>query len=123
MPISHLIFADGQLQCDMRALLVNPSIYDFKAFDFWNKPVGLLITASLMREYGFDATLIDCVDRRHPRLATRSKTDVYGRGKYLFERIDKPRLFNSMPRQYKRYGLPIDIFRRLLVSCLVNLLH
>jgi hypothetical protein len=43
----------------MRALLVNPWVYDFKAFDFWNKPVGLLIIASILKKLGFEIDFID----------------------------------------------------------------
>jgi hypothetical protein len=42
----------------MRALLVNPWVYDFKAFDFWNKPVGLLIVANILKKIGFEPKLI-----------------------------------------------------------------
>ena len=48
----------------MRALLVNPWVYDFKAFDFWNKPVGLLIVADILKKFGFEIDFIDCMDRK-----------------------------------------------------------
>ncbi|MDH4211459.1 MAG: radical SAM protein [candidate division WOR-3 bacterium] len=96
--------------CRPRALLINPWVYDFKAFDFWNKPLGLLIVARLLRKSGFDITLIDCMDRSSPYYSTGTKTDRFGRGKYHFEVVDKPALYRKVPRLYKRYGLPLCIF-------------
>ncbi len=98
----------------MRALLVNPWIYDFKAFDFWNKPIGLLPLASILKKNGFELDLIDCLDRNHPALPIKTRTDPYGRGKYLFEVIEKPALYSEVPRRYKRYGLPRETFINLL---------
>ena len=33
-------------------LLVNPWIHDFAAYDFWAKPLGLLILAAVLRGQG-----------------------------------------------------------------------
>ncbi|GAI31851.1 unnamed protein product, partial [marine sediment metagenome] len=35
-------------------LLINPWIYDFTAYDFWSKPLGLLYIASILREQGYE---------------------------------------------------------------------
>lgn len=94
----------------MRALLVNPWIYDFKAFDFWNKPLGLIIIARMLNEYGFSVDFIDCMDRRSPFFTTATKTDVFGRGKYYYEIVDRPPIFRTVPRHYKRYGIPKNAF-------------
>lgn len=94
----------------MRALLVNPWVYDFKAFDFWNKPVGLLIIARILRKFGFAIDQIDCMDRLSPHFRTTTKTDQWGRGKYHSEIVEKPQLFKNVPRRYKRYGIPRDTF-------------
>lgn len=101
----------------MRALLINPWIYDFKAFDFWNKPLGLIIIARMLRHYGFAVDFIDCMDRRSPFFTTTTKTDIYGRGKYYFEIVDRPTIFHAVPRHYKRYGIPrstfVDVLRNM----------
>ncbi|MGB9720158.1 MAG: B12-binding domain-containing radical SAM protein [bacterium] len=94
----------------MRALLVNPWIYDFKAFDFWNKPMGLLIVADILKKSGFDIDFIDCMDRSNPFFKTETKTDIHGRGKYYYEIVIKPHLYTNIPRRYKRYGMPEQIF-------------
>ena len=98
----------------MKALLVNPWVYDFKAFDFWNKPVGLLIVARILKRYGADITLLDCMDRQSPYYKTSTKTDAYGRGKYAYEIVDKPKVFAAVPRFYKRYGMPENQFINVL---------
>ena len=91
-------------------LLVNPWICDFKAFDFWNKPMGLLMVASLLERLGHTIDLIDCMDRQSRYFVTPTETDIWGRGKYLYEVIEKPPLFRDIPRRYKRYGMPRRIF-------------
>lgn len=47
-------------------LLINPWITDFAAYDYWTKPLGLLLLGSLLREGGCGVTLIDCLDRHDP---------------------------------------------------------
>lgn len=94
----------------MRALLINPWIYDFKAFDFWNKPVGLLIVADILKKAGFEVDYIDCMDRSSPYFKTETRTDHFGRGKYHFEVIEKPGLYKNILRKYKRYGIPEETF-------------
>ncbi|MGQ9701874.1 MAG: B12-binding domain-containing radical SAM protein [bacterium] len=94
----------------MRALLINPWIYDFKAFDFWNKPLGLLIVADILKKCGFEIDFVDCLDRLSPYFKTETKTDIYGRGKYHYELVDKPQIYKDIPRRYKRYGMPRNIF-------------
>jgi len=98
----------------MRALLVNPWVYDFKAFDFWNKPVGLLIVANIMKKLRFEIDFIDCMDRLNPHYKTKTKTDIFGRGKYHHEVIEKPNIFKQVPRHYKRYGIPRDCFIQVI---------
>lgn len=98
----------------MKALLVNPWVYDFKAFDFWNKPLGLLIIARMLKEVGFHVTLLDCMDRNSIYFKTTAHTDQYGRGKYDFENVDKPDIYKSVPRFYKRYGMPQALFKQVI---------
>ncbi|MDH3957783.1 MAG: cobalamin B12-binding domain-containing protein, partial [Desulfobacteraceae bacterium] len=42
-------------------LLINPWIHDFAAYDFWAKPMGLLILAALLRSQGVSVSYIDCL--------------------------------------------------------------
>ncbi len=103
-----------------RALLINPWIYDFKAFDFWSKPLGLLYLASILRNAGWQIDYLDLLDRYHPILVNNidklPKVDEYGRGKFYAEEIPKPSIYQNYPRKYKRYGIPPHLFRKILVS-------
>lgn len=99
-----------------RALLINPWIYDFKAYDFFLKPLGLLYLASYLREYGFEIDFIDCLDRNHPLIIKnfQIKKDEYGRGKFLYTFIEKPEIYKNVKRRYKRYGIPLEIFYEII---------
>ena len=65
-----------------RMLLINPWIYDFAAFDFWAKPLGLLYIAESLRRKGVEVTLIDCLDI--------SRGKKYGTGHFVKQEIPKP---------------------------------
>lgn len=103
---------------DKRALLINPWIFDFKAFDFWTKPLGLLYLAAILRKNAWEIDYIDCLDRYHPALLRNvsklPKVDQYGRGKFYAEPILKPLLYKNQPRKYKRYGMPESVFKEIL---------
>ena len=96
-------------------LLVNPWIYDFTAYDFWSKPLGLLYLASILREQGYEINYIDCMDRYNPDLLRIQnklfpKKDESGRGPFYKEEIKKPEVLKNIPRRYSRYGITEDIF-------------
>ena len=70
-----------------KILLINPWIYDFAAYDFWIKPLGLLYMASLFRKNGYNVHLIDCLNVYHPKLkgnagAKLIKRSITGHGKF-----------------------------------------
>ncbi len=94
-----------------RALLVNPWIYDFAAYDFWQKPLGLLYIGAVLRKNGFQVDLLDCLDRYHPDLACAYPQSAQsgrgdGSGKYHREPVARPDCLKEIPRRYSRYGLP-----------------
>lgn len=95
-------------------LLVNPWIMDFKAFDLWMKPLGLLYLASILEKNGFNITLLDCLDRRHPSVEGRIKIRPDGTGKFCHENVEKPDVYREVPRKYKKYGIREEVFRREL---------
>ncbi len=92
-------------------LLINPWIYDFTAYDFWLKPLGLLYIAALLRKYThFTLSFIDCLDRNHPLLPKKLPTKQDGRGHFFKEEVLKPEVLASIPRKFSRYGIPISLF-------------
>jgi len=96
-------------------LLINPWIYDFTAYDFWLKPLGLLYIAALLKKYtNFTLSFIDCLDRYHPLLAKKLSTKDDGRGHFFKEEVPKPRVLASIPRKYSRYGIPLPFFKNAL---------
>ncbi|RJP25772.1 MAG: radical SAM protein [Candidatus Abyssobacteria bacterium SURF_5] len=100
-------------------LLIAPHIHDFAAYDLWLKPLGLLYVASAAEATGYSVRLINCLDRLHPAAQTldrkhRSRSNGNGKGKFSFEEIPKPAPLAAIPRTFKRYGIPRDVFRREL---------
>ena len=95
-------------------LLINPWIHDFAAYDFWAKPLGLLQLASILRLHKFGVSYVDCLDRYHPKMASRRGRSKDGRGPYLKTHIAKPEGLEDIKRNYSRYGIKIDWFRQSL---------
>ena len=98
-----------------RLLLINPWIYDFTAYDFWSKPLGLLSVASLLRKMGYQIDFIDCMDRYDKellkiqnRISPENNQD--GTGPFYKTNIPKPAILQHIPRNYSRYGMTEDIF-------------
>jgi radical SAM superfamily enzyme YgiQ (UPF0313 family) len=97
-------------------LLINPWIHDFAAYDFWAKPLGLLILASILRKHGYHVTYIDCLDRFHPKESYPKPYARHGRGPYLKSRIPKPAGLEDIPRNFCRYGIKRQWFKKDLLS-------
>jgi radical SAM superfamily enzyme YgiQ (UPF0313 family) len=92
-------------------LLVNPWIHDFAAYDFWAKPLGLLLIASLLRHHGISVSYLDCLDRFHPQAPKSNPQARHGRGTYLKTRLPKPAGLADVPRNFSRYGIKPQWFR------------
>ncbi|MDD8030901.1 MAG: radical SAM protein [Acidobacteriota bacterium] len=92
-------------------LLLNPWIYDFTAFDFWLRPLGLLYLAAILRDHTrFEIDYLDCLDCSQLEAGYKFKTmkKADGRGSYYKEQVPKPEILRQVPRRYSRYGLPIS---------------
>jgi radical SAM superfamily enzyme YgiQ (UPF0313 family) len=90
-------------------LLINPWIYDFAAYDFGTKPLGLLRIASYLRRTG-ETHLIDCLAG-----CARSKKEM-GFAKFRKEVVEKPPPLHCIDRPYFRYGIPVNEFRERLAE-------
>jgi radical SAM superfamily enzyme YgiQ (UPF0313 family) len=98
-----------------RLLLINPWIYDFTAYDFWMKPLGLLQVAGLLRASApYDISFIDCLDRTHPGLEKKARVKPDGRGPLPKEAVEKPSVLKNVPRRFSRYGIPARLFEDAL---------
>ena len=100
-----------------KILLVNPPIYDFAAYDFWLKPYGLLSIAGYLRGKA-DFKFFDYLDRLHPFVAKQKKleSDRWGRGRFYCEQIPSPACLMQIPRYFRRFGLPRNIFQQFLAE-------
>ncbi len=98
-----------------RILLVNPPIYDFAAYDFWLKPYGMLSAAGKLRGKA-DFKLFDYMDRLHPFVAGQKhlESDRWNRGRFYCQQVPRPQPLESIPRYFRRFGLPRNIFRDFL---------
>jgi hypothetical protein len=101
----------------MRILLVNPPIYDFAAYDFWLKPYGLLSVAGYLSS-SIDFNLFDYLDRLHPSVVkqTALESDLWGRGRFYREKLPRPSPLEAVPRYFRRFGLPRELFRDFLTT-------
>jgi len=97
-------------------LLINPPAWDFKAYDHWLKPLGLLQLGGILKNKGHRVRLFDFLDRFHPSLkrAGMSAQKPYGDGKYPVLEIPKPEIFQGIKRKFKHYGIPFEVFEREL---------
>jgi radical SAM superfamily enzyme YgiQ (UPF0313 family) len=105
----------------LRALLINPWIYDFKAYDLWAKPLGLYALGTILKKWEFEVEFIDCLNRFDQDLHQQKdflwfKQKEWGTGQYYYEEVQKPLIFKDIPRKYKRYGIPIEIFKQKLLK-------
>lgn len=103
----------------LRVLCINPWIYDFSAYDYFSKPLGLLYVAAYLKQRGVECELIDCLDKFHPEVLrrqgrTQPKMRKYGIGPFYREVVPTPEILHFIPRHYARYGMPEEVFRQEL---------
>lgn len=58
--------------------------------------------------------MADAMDRHAPEMATFLKEHGDGTGKFFSEEVEKPDVLRDVPRAYKRYGMPDEVFDRVL---------
>ncbi len=86
------------------ALLINPWITDFAAYDFWLRPHSLLQIAAILHQSGITTSLIDCLDRTSPS-QRHIPTHPDGTGKFLKTLIPTPEPLAFVPRRFGIYGI------------------
>ncbi|MEW6658790.1 MAG: radical SAM protein [Thermodesulfobacteriota bacterium] len=91
-------------------LLINPWIYDFAAYDFFARPLGLLYLASFLCHQGYQVHLLDCLDTPQAHAGT------FGAGRYPKEILPTPPALAGVPRRYGRYGISEAAFRMRLAA-------
>ena len=91
-------------------LLINPWIYDFAAYDFFARPLGLLYLAGLLDAQGYAVHFLDCLDTPHAR------SGPFGTGRYPKEIIPTPPALKGITRRYGRYGMSEAAFRERLAQ-------
>jgi radical SAM superfamily enzyme YgiQ (UPF0313 family) len=92
-----------------KILLINPWIYDFAAFNFWVRPLGILKVAEHLSAYDVELSFIDCMDS--------FEVKRYGTGRFKTEQVEKPHILKDILRLYKRYGISIAEFVERLNAC------
>jgi radical SAM superfamily enzyme YgiQ (UPF0313 family) len=99
----------------MKVLFVNPYITDFTAYDMWLRPLGLYYLAATVRSRS-DAEIywLDALDRFQDGSGRNGRVD--GRGKYPREFVDKPPIYQGVPRHYSRYGIPLGDFMNKIAA-------
>ncbi|MCS7280430.1 MAG: cobalamin-dependent protein [Desulfobacterota bacterium] len=80
-------------------LLVNPYIYDFAAYNYWSKPLGLLYIGGILRKNKIEVLLIDCMEE------DKRKKKEDGRSPYVKEKVKKPDALKEIKRPLRRYGI------------------
>ena len=86
----------------MKALLVNPWIYDFAAYNFWIRPLGLYKIAEWLWERDIQFSLVDAL------------SPFKAPGKLQRTVVKRPEVLRAIPRQYSRYGISLDDFVQLI---------
>ena len=100
-------------------LMVYPAIYDFAAYDLWLKPLGFLQIKEILQQKGINVTFVDMLDRNHRALLKyklKNKNRPFGTGKFINKKVEKPEVLKHIPKQYKRYGMPLEIFQEIISS-------
>ncbi|MDA3793160.1 MAG: hypothetical protein PF545_05855 [Elusimicrobia bacterium] len=106
----------------MRYLLVNPPVYDFAAYDYWLKPLGLLYISSILKKQGHQVDFIDCMDRFHPETFP-GPAGEYGKGEFEAKAVNPPDSLRDYKRKYSIYGIHGEKLNNILKEFKEPLLH
>jgi len=91
-------------------LLINPWIYDFAAYDFFARPLGLLYLASWLSSQGGEVHLLDCLG------TPPARARAFGTSRFLKEILRTPPALKGITRRYGRYGISEPDFQARLAA-------
>lgn len=94
-----------------KILLVYPYIEDFAAYDHFAKPLGLWLLADRLQSVA-DIAYINALDRSIQELGLKFRPD--GTGHFFHQVIPTPPQLSDIPRRWRRYGMPEEMFLRFL---------
>ena len=99
------------MKVDPKILLVNPPIYDFAAYDYWLKPLGLLTIAGMIA-HSAELEMFDFLDRADSFYEDKPKykSGRFGTGRFFSEKIPTPEPLQNIPRHYRRFGASTSKF-------------
>ena len=103
---AHCLTVMLYIKCVMKALLINPWIYDFAAYNFWIRPLGLYHVAEWLWERGVEVSLVDAL------------SPFKAPGRLPREAVERPQLLEGIPRKYSRYGVSPNDFAARIRACL-----
>ena len=104
----EIIWISFKKQSSLRILGINPWIYDFAAYNFWARPIGLISCLSMLMQVGCEVALLDCMYPMWKGIPW-PKIGRFGLGAYPREEIPKPFTLQNVPRKFARYGLPFEL--------------
>ena len=106
-----------------KILVLNPSVYDFAAYNLWARPLGILYIISILKKVGFKVDFIDCLSLQYEELmitndqkVIKSKSGKYSKYHYFKEEIEKPDPYKNFRRKYFRFGINPELLNNLLLS-------
>lgn len=102
--------------------MIRPWIEDFSAFDHFAQPLGFLEIAARLKKSGCDVHYIDALSipctndvETDCSVASTSKSNLVLH-KFHSEIIDKPSIFKTIPRHYRRFGWSGEYLRDQLAT-------
>ena len=109
---------EHKLLREAHALFIAPPVYDFALFDLFLRPYGLLRSAALFEQSGYEISFIDALDpydRETAALYGRyPKRKGAGRGKFFRRPAKLPEGVLGIKRQFSRYGIDRSVLEAKL---------
>jgi radical SAM superfamily enzyme YgiQ (UPF0313 family) len=112
----------------MKALLVQPPVYDTQYYPEWSMPSGLLKVATWLKELGYDTRLLDCLypdrkgDVKHEirkvvQVCSTVEWDLADYRTMVKERFRKSTIELPQHHRYKfEFGMPLHAVEAFLLS-------